>query len=143
MSAVSTSVSSNTNTATGITVTSPSGDDYYGMGDDEIEERSFRPLYYLFDIDDHKALLFANVMKIDAQTDWGINYKVHSGPSPYISAILILNIISYDCGKNNTKLENAIKKLNENEIQIFYKQVIDIFVSSSNCQDNIISKQSR
>eukprot|EP01083_Nonionella_stella_P164077 541971_1 len=56
------------------------------------ESASFRPLYYLFDVDDAKALLFANVMKIDAQTDWGSSYKVHSGPSAYISALLILNI---------------------------------------------------
>ena len=106
------------------------------------EETSFRPIYYLFDIDDSKALLFANVMKIDAQTDWGNNYKVHSGPSAYISAILILNIISYDCGKSE-QLENAIKKLNENEIMVFYKQVIEIFTSSSNSSDSKIAKQSR
>lgn len=106
------------------------------------EETSFRPLYYLFDIDDSKSLLFANVMKIDAQTDWGNNYKVHSGPSAYISAILILNIISYDCGKS-VDLENAIKKLNENEINVFYKQVIEIFTSSSNSSDSKIAKQSR
>ena len=81
-------------------------------------------------------------MKIDAQTDWGNNYKVHSGPSAYISAILILNIISYDCGKS-VDLENAIKKLNENEINVFYKQVIEIFTSSSNSSDSKIAKQSR
>eukprot|EP01084_Bolivina_argentea_P287623 493545_1 len=106
------------------------------------ESASFRPLYYLFDVDDAKALLFANVMKIDAQTDWGSSYKVHSGPSAYISALLILNIVSYDCGKSR-ELECAIKKLNENEIMVFYKQVISIFVSSSNSNDSAIAKQSR
>eukprot|EP00484_Ammonia_sp_Unknown_P030331 CAMPEP_0197034430 /NCGR_PEP_ID=MMETSP1384-20130603/12558_1 /TAXON_ID=29189 /ORGANISM="Ammonia sp." /LENGTH=938 /DNA_ID=CAMNT_0042464365 /DNA_START=153 /DNA_END=2969 /DNA_ORIENTATION=- len=110
--------------------------------DEFTEESSFRPLYYLFDIDDSKSLLFANVMKIDAESDWGSNYKIHSGPSAFISAVLILNIISYDCGKSD-ELENAIKKLNENEINIFYKQVMDIFTSSANSSDSKLATESR
>lgn len=120
-------------------VSSPNADD----DDSEYaEESSFRPLYYLFDVDDSKALLFANVMKIDAQTDWGAHYRIHSGPSCLMAAILMLNILRYDCGPNKN-VENAVKKLNGDEIKEHYQRVIDIFMASSEGTDSTEAKESR
>ena len=101
--------------------------DYYD------EDSGFRPLYYLFDSDDDESLLKANIMKIDSFNDWGSNYQVNTGVSPYACATLILNIIGYDCGYNTDeqkKLEKSVKKLGESEIIHFYKSVIHIFTKS-------------
>lgn len=106
------------------------------------EESSFRPLFYLFDVDDSKALLFANVMKIDAQTDWGAHYKVHSGPSALMAAILTLNILRYDCGPNQN-VESAMKRLNSDEIKEHYQRVVDIILASSECTDSAEAKETR
>eukprot|EP00485_Elphidium_margaritaceum_P006727 CAMPEP_0202695710 /NCGR_PEP_ID=MMETSP1385-20130828/9242_1 /ASSEMBLY_ACC=CAM_ASM_000861 /TAXON_ID=933848 /ORGANISM="Elphidium margaritaceum" /LENGTH=982 /DNA_ID=CAMNT_0049351787 /DNA_START=168 /DNA_END=3116 /DNA_ORIENTATION=+ len=111
--------------------------------DDDEADVAFRPLYYLFDVDDNRALLYANVMKIDAQTHWGANYAVRTGPSAYISAVLMLNIIGHDCGGSMAELGAALTRLNANEIQLFYKQVMAIFTASASSNNAALARQSR
>ena len=107
------------------------------------EEQAFRPLYYLFDIHDRNAILTSNVMRIDTQTDWGSDYQVHTGVSPRTCALLMLNLISHDCGvDSNRSLEGALRLLNEHEVILFYKQVIDIFTKSAETNDVKVAKES-
>ena len=50
--------------------------------------------------------------------------------SPRACALLLLNMIGHDCGVDD-KLRKAFNKLNENEIETFYKEAVDTFLKSS------------
>jgi len=105
--------------------------DHDADGSEYAESTSFRPLYYLFDVDDQKALLFANVMKIDAQTDWGDRYQVHSGPSALMAALLMLHILKFECGAEEA-VESALQRLTADQIKAHYLSVVDIFLCAEN-----------
>jgi len=78
---------------------------------------------------DQQSLLVGNTMCVGNTEEWGESYEVNTGVSPKSCALLLLNIIQNEI-EVSTKLLNSVKKLNENKVILFYKQVIEIFLSS-------------
>ncbi|ETO10051.1 hypothetical protein RFI_27324, partial [Reticulomyxa filosa] len=106
------------------------------------EMGSFRPLYYLLDSRDSKALVMANLMFIEPTINWGDGYKIQASLSPRLCAILLLNVVHHSTGISQT-LVKCIRKLKDNEAMTFYKQVMDAFLESTKCNTPAEAKESR